>query len=373
MQTKTNKSYGALLLGVVALFAMLVLFICLPHTVKAAELGSEQPYIYCTYTDADGKEVDGNTLKAGAYDVSIMLEGVSDLSVIQVTASYTSGATVATTPSALLTDAVSDMASMGYVLTNGNIVFGFVSNNDECSAINAEGMCLATIRVTFASDCDAADIITINTNPNMTFIQTNYNDGYDDSYALVDTFQGYSGILYPMTADVTPELATAGYSVSGNLVIMTDNTGATAGYAVAGEYTVNVYSDADRTDLVTSVTSVESTENNKKLNSFVIDELATGTYYLTITSDFAIARNDITLNVGKADIDAGNIPIIACNFNGDGFITGADVLKVYEASARVEKDLRFDLNRDSEITSADTLLIYACAKGSLSYKSITIE
>lgn len=373
MQTKTNKSFGVMLLGAAAFFAMLVLFLCLPHSVMAAELGSEQPYIYCTYADQDGKQVDGNTLKAGTYDVSIMLDGVSTLSTVQVTATYTSAATVASTPSALLTDAVSDMASMGYVLSNGNIVFGYVSNNDDYSAISSNSMCLATISVTFANDCDAADVITINTNPNTTFIQANYNDGGDDCYALVDTFEGYSGTLYPMTADVTPELATAGYSVSGTIVIMTDNTGATDGNAVAGEYTVDVYSNADRTDLVTSVTSVESVENKKKLNSFVIEGLDPGTYYLTVSSQYAITRDDITVIITNSDIEAPAIPIIACNYNGDSLITGMDAIPIYSAAASDNLNQIYNINGDAIVTGMDAIIVYSCAAGDLTYPEITIE
>lgn len=375
MQLVKSKKAISILLGALALFVMLFVFACLPSTVSAAAgtLGTESPEIYCTYTNSEGAEVDGNSLEAGTYNVSFMLKGMSNISVIQVTGAYGEGAEMVNLPNSLLSDTVADITSEGCVISDGNIVFGFVSNNDDTSVIKTgeEDVCLASFTVTFSDACDAADVITVSTNPNNTFALADYADGYNDEYALDTEYADYSGTLYPMTCDVTPVLS-VGYSVSGSIVIMTNSSGATAGNAVSGEYTLDVYSDIDRTQLVTSVTTVESVdENNKKVNSFVIDSLETGTYYATLSGQYAISRNDITIIVATSDIIAPAIPIIACDYNVDKTVTGIDAVTVYSNASSAQADY-CDLNGDGSVTGIDATIVYSCS-ASGNYDSITIQ
>lgn len=375
MQLVKSKKAMSVLLGAVTLFVMLLLFVCLPSTVSAAAgtLGTESPEIYCTYTNAEGTEVDGNVLEPGTYNVSFKLKDMANASVIQVTAAYGEGVTLADKPISLLSDTVTDITSEGYVISNGSIVFGFVSNNDGTSIIKTgeEDVILAIFTVTFAEACDAADVITVSTNPNNTFALADYADGYNDEYALDTEFAGYNGVLYPMTCDVTPTLS-VGYSVSGSIVVMTNSSGDTAGTAVSGEYTLDVYSDVDRTQLVTSVTTVESVdENNKKTNSFVIDSLEAGTYYATLSGQYAISRNDITIIVSDSDIVAPAIPTIVCDYNKDAKITGIDAITVY-SDATGAQSAYCDLNGDGKVTGIDAITVYSCA-ASGNYDSITIQ
>ena len=262
------------------------------------------------------------------------------------------------------------MDSMGYILEDGNIVFGFVSTNEDCSPVNEYEQIIATVKMTFASDCDAEDYITISDNPNLTFAQADYGDGYDDSYAPVESYQDYTGNLYLMTCDVTPEL---GHSVKGNIVVMTNPFGASNGVAVNGEYQIDIYSDAKRTNLVTSVTSTQSeNEQGQKINSYVIEGLTPRTYYATISSEFAVERTDVTIIVSDADISAVPIPIIACDYNKDKNVTAADAITVYQSAANAG-NLYCDLNGDNVVTAADATIVYASASAALSYSPITIE
>lgn len=362
-----------LIIGFICLVGT-VLLICLPSTAYGATgtLGSVVPDINCVYYDSQGNEVDGNDLAAGTYDMSIQVSGVTEISVLEVTASYTDAVTVDATPKALMTDSVDSVSSMGYVIDGQNLVFGFVSNNDDTSAIEQDTV-IATLSVTFNQDCDAADVITISQDPNLTFVLADYGDGYNDEYALVSEFEGYDGILYQMTSDVSP-LFGDGYTVTGSVVIMTDPSGSTAGTAVSGEYTLTVYSDAERTNVVQTVKTTEVVnEDNKKENRFVIEHLYPSTYYATLSSAYAIARDDITIVVADSDIAGPAIPIIACDFDQSNTISASDAIFVYRQAALSNSELYYDLDGSNTVSASDAIIVYTCAAGAKNYPAITIS
>lgn len=361
-----------ILFGLLVFIAALMFCISLPLVsyAETGSLGTESPEIYCTY-EQDGVAVDGNNLTAGTYDVNFVLSGAKDLSVIEITAEYDEEqVTIEPTARNLISD--DDSAafdSMGYILSGGDIVFGFVSTNEDCSPIDKEEQIIATVQMTFASDCDAEEYITVSGNPNFTFAQADYGDGYDDEYALVDSMDGYNGVLYLMNCDVTPAF---GNSVSGNLVIMTDAEGSTNGEPVYGECLINVYSDAEKTNLVASVTSSSSVnENNKTVNTFNIEALTDGTYYAAISAPYALVRDDIVIHMNGDDISAVQIPLIVCDFNNDKVITGVDAGVVY-AQAVGAKGAYCDLNGDGVITGVDAGIVYSCA-GIRGYSGFIIE
>lgn len=364
------KTDSSTLIGILVFIAAVLIFISIPFAsyAQTGTLGQDSPEIYCTY-EQDGQIVDGNKLTAGTYDVSFVLSGMSDLSVFEVTATYdTDQVTVEPAPLSLISDDDSALDSMGYILSDGNIVFGFVSTKEDCSTVEGEQI-IATVKMTFASDCDAEDYITVSENPNLTFAQADYGDGYDDEYALVESYPDYVGELHPMTCDVTPGF---GHSVKGNIVVMTNSNGETNGVAVYGEYKIDVYADAAKSDLVTSVFSARSTnENNQIVNEFIIDSLTDGTYYATISSQYAISR-DIIIRVNGDDIVAQPIAIVACDFNTDGDITAMDAGTVYVQAASGQAPY-CDLNGDGDITAMDAGIVYTCAAGTLNYEELIIE
>lgn len=374
MTEKENKQKlgGSIIIGGFVFMAMMLIFICCNPLVSYAEtgtLGYETPKIYCTY-EQNGAEVDGNALAAGTYDVSFVLSGVQNLSVIEITASYDeTQVTVGSSPSSLVSDdAANALDSMGYVLSGGNIVFGFVSVNEACSSLAADDQVLATVEMTFASDCDAEQYIKFSENPNLTFAQVDYGDGYDDEYALVESYDGYSGKLSYMESDVTP----GGYSVNGSLVIMTNSNGSTNGVAVYDECTIDVFKDEAKTEKFGTFTSIVSLdENDKTVNKFSIDNLESGaTYYATVTSKYSINRDDIVIRINNSDISSVEIPIVVCDFNNDGYITVADTGIVF---TNISGDAKYcDLNGDSNVTVADTGVVFACT-GIKSYNGFTIE
>lgn len=349
---------------IVAVIAMLT-FLTPNVTAFAAALGAETPEIYCTYSK-DNEEVDGNRLTAGTYDVSFYIKGVENISTLQLTATYDSSVTIDSSSLSLISDNQVDVTSMGPVIDNagGNLVLGFVSDNANYSSINPEGQLLATMSVTFAADCDAASVIVPSTNPHHTFVQVDYADSHTDEYALVSNEEAadYNGVLYPMTCDITPS---KGHNVSGSLVIITDSKGNNSGLAPYGNYTIKVYEtpDMETTEPIKTINTVytEKTENTEASNLFTIDTLPTGTYYVSISSDYAMTRNDIVITMGNENIDNVVIPIIACDYNRDNNITVADAGYVY---SNMSKDAPgFDLNSDNSVTVADAGYVYSCIGG----------
>lgn len=64
--------------------------------------------------------------------------------------------------------------------------------------------------------------------------------------------------------------------------------------------------------------------------------------------------------------------MMACDFNKDGIITGADATSVYLFASK-QTDLNYDLNGDSVVTGADATAVYACASGSGYYNGLEIK
>ncbi|MGN1328238.1 MAG: hypothetical protein ACI4V4_00895 [Eubacterium sp.] len=366
---KSLREHSSLIMGALILFAVLGLFICLPISAQAATgtLGTETPYIYCTYENAEGKSVDGNSLEAGTYKVTFNIKDMTSASVLQVTASYAETVTVDDSTVVQLSDTDTNFSSMGYLASDGNIVFGFVSNADDTSALTTEGTALFSIDMTFAEACDAADVITIASDPNLTFALADYGDGYDDEYAIdIDEATDYSGERYQMLSDVSPSM---GRTVSGTIVLAQDVTGACDKAILAyGSYTIDVYSDSERTTLVKSVQSTCADGTN----TFVIDGLSDGTYYATVTGEYSIDLENITIIVNGADIIDVVIPIVACDMNNDGTVSTEDAKVVYKASASGDLKEYCDFNGDSIASAEDVKVVLKFAAGS-NLPALTIQ
>lgn len=182
-------------------------------------MGTEKPHLSCTFTDSEGKAADGNALSAGDYTVSFTLSGMQSFAVMQYTMSYDAAVLTVNGHSDLLSDSKPDqlrgLGAAGVLVQNGTINFGFITRVDQIAtttAIDAAGQLLLKLQVTVATEApvDFAKIVTLDTDPNQTFIEADYADYADygtadqDCYALVTAFDGYNATLYPMTADLSP-------------------------------------------------------------------------------------------------------------------------------------------------------------------------
>lgn len=351
---KSLREHGSLIMGALILFVALGLFLCLPLSAQAATgtLGTETPYIYCSYTNSEGKEVDGNKLDAGTYKVTFNIKDMTSASVLQVTASYAETVTVDSSTVVQLTDTNTDFSSMGYLDSDGNIVFGYVSNANDTSALTVEGTALFSLDVTFAEACDAANVITIASDPNLTFALADYGDGYDDEYAIdIDEATSYPGNRYQMLSDVSPE---SGHTVSGAVEVASDATGASAGFCVAGEYTIDLYTDAEKATTPISTTSAFA----DGVNTFAFEGLSDGTYYATITSAYSVVRDNVTIIVNGADITNAVITVVPCEFDGNGLITSDDAKFVFKAALNPETKEYCDFDNNGVATSDDAKYVY---------------
>ena len=174
-------------------------------------------------------------------------------------------------------------------------------------------------------------------------------------------------------ATVTPvfeSTASAGYTVSGTIDVASDATGASAGFSVGGEYTIDLYSDAARTELVATATSSYA----NKVNSFTFENLASGTYYATITSEYSLPRENVTITVGDADITGAVITVVPCEFDGNGGVTADDAKFVYKAASSGANAEYCDFDNNGGITADDAKYIFKMASNSsLPALSITNE
>ena len=355
-----KKRIGAVI-GTLTFLVLIALFVCLPNTSYGATIGSEKPNIYCTYTDSDGKQYDGDELPAGTYDVNFYLEGVSELSVVQVTAKYSADATVDTAAQSLLSDEVTGISSMGTITQNSNLVFGFVSDSDSCSAINSDGTLLATFSVAFANKCDASNVISVSTSPNKTFVLTDYNDGLKDEYALVNQADDYDGSLYLMTCDVSPK--GPGCDITGKITIATSLDGGASDTGISGiNLTVKT---ADDSTVATAVTDSNG--------DYTLADIPAGEYKMLISGETTIDRT-VTLVVSESK-DVSSVSIAICDCNHDGSIDGLDKLSFYEAFSGGAEDynLYCDFNKDNAIDGLDKLTFFTFFGNEVKYADVTLN
>lgn len=201
---------------------------------------------------------------------------------------------------------------------------------------------------------------------------TNYDPTANDYDAQI------SDCYYTDTALQAAEIALeediaepTGVSVTGSLEIASNSTGASTGLPVYGEYTVSLYADADRSQLVQTVTSVYDAE--AETNTFALTDLDAGTYYASITSTYSIPLNNITVIVGDQDIDAGAITVVPCDLTADGSVTADDAKIVYSlAAASGELTPYADFTGEGAVTADDAKVVYTFAAG-YTLPAVTIQ
>lgn len=356
MQNAFAKKRLGAVIGTLTFLVLIALFVCLPNTSYGATVGSEKPNIYCTYTDSDGKQYDGDKLPAGTYDVNFYLEGVSELSVVQVTAKYSADATVDTAAKSLLSGEVTDISSMGTITQNSNLVFGFVSDSDSCSAINSDGTLLATFSVAFANKCDASDVISVSTSPNETFVLTDYNDGLKNEYALVKQADDYDGSLYLMACDVSPK--GPGCDITGKITIATSLDGSGGKTGIGGiNLTVKTADDS------TVATAVTDSNGN-----YTLADIPAGEYKMLISGETTIDRT-VTLVVSESK-DVSSVSIAICDYNHDGKITVLD--KSIFADSFDKYNVYCDFNGDGKVTVLDKSVFSDFFNSKVNYQNVTL-
>lgn len=364
---KAKYKFGSgIIAGFLALVIAMTIFIGLPivSNAETGTLGTESPEIYCTFSQ-DGELVDGNELTAGTYDVSFLISGVKNLAVVQITATYDdSMVTVASAPSySISDDETFPFHTIGYKNENSTIITGFISGNDDCTAISSDGQVLTTISMTFASDCDAADYITVDQDPNHTFVQVDLNDSTSDQYALVDSYPGYSGNLYPMSCDVTPVI-TVEYTVNGQVLIATDTTGTNTTAGIIG---ITVTVEKDGLIIAQAVTD----ENG----FYTLPDIPVGEYTITFSGSTTVDRaGTLTVSSDKAVdsvVTLDSVGIVICDYNKDGAFNAIDVA-VFSGSFSGEYNVYCDLNADKGVNAIDAAVFSGIFGKTVAYDDLTL-
>lgn len=364
---KAKYKFGSgIIAGFLALVIAMTIFIGLPivSSAETGTLGTESPEIYCTFSQ-DGELVDGNELTAGTYDVSFVISGVKNLAVVQITATYDdSMVTVASAPSySISDDETFPFHTIGYKNENSTIITGFISGNDDCTAISSDGQVLTTISMTFLSDCDAADYITVDQDPNHTFVQVDLNDSTSDQYALVDSYPGYSGNLYPMSCDVTPVI-TVEYAVNGQVLIATDTTGTNTTVGIIG---ITVIVEKDGLIIAQAVTD----ENG----FYTLPDVPVGEYTVTFSGSTTVDRTATLLvsseKAVNSVINVDSVGIIVCDYNKDNRINIIDSSE-FSLAYGGNYNIYCDLNGDKKVNVIDNSIFMILYGNEIDYTSIDL-
>lgn len=335
-------------------------------------MGTEKPHLSCTFTDSEGKAADGNALSAGDYTVSFTLSGMQSFAVMQYTMSYDAAVLTVNGHSDLLSDSKPDqlrgLGAAGVLVQNGTINFGFITRVDHTAtttAIDADGQLLLKLQVTVTAQepVDFAKVVTLDTDPNQTFIEADYADYADygtadqDCYALVTAFDGYTATLYPMTADLSPA---TGHAVTGRVLALANTNGDLAG----DTFTVR-NCDVVIADEVVATTGTDG--------CFTIPSLPAGEYTATLRYAYGYDRT-VTFTVADSDLNLGDLGMIVCNFDKDTYINSADYAVYYASSGSQSGGSDYneicDFNHDGYVNATDFAVYNAfsgCDLSSLSY------
>lgn len=322
---------------------------------QTGTLGTETPTITAAFTDAAGEAVDGNSLGTGDYTVSIKLSGMKTVSVFQLTASYTDDMTI----NSVATIADNNPSfSVGAIVNEDNSFVAIIaSENDDTSAIS-DGEVMLTMTVTINTAGDFADYFTVSSDPDLTFTEADYGDGFESCYVLVGNEE--TGEHFPyITADMSPVLTEETYSVTGQITIAADINGAEGALGIGG-ITVSVDVNGETISAVTD-------ENGY----YTLTGIPEGTYTMVISGSTTIDR-EVTLVVSD-DKSVAAVPIVIADYNRDTYIDNTDkylFTKVY--SGQEAYNINYDYNGDGYVDNTDKYLFSKFYGQEIVYTSVTL-
>lgn len=328
-----------------------------------SSISTQKPVITAEYRDASGNVADGNALSAGTYEMVLRVDDLASISQMQFTASY--DANVLSFSNGILplaTDSSLNLNAVHLESANGSFVFAYNSGNyDSCSVLPDNGAELVKISLTVLGSAvdtaiDINSALTLDTNPNRTFIEVDYRDATVSGlsrvykcYAL-STADDFTGEVFPMECDLSPEISN-GYSVSayiGALVSPNEKygsypvTGAQVSIEVGGE---TLFAETDET------------------GKFTFLNVPSGSYTATVSYKYGFTRT-FTVKVENANVESAIlVGIVACNWDGNTMINAKDKskylstlgLRAYDAGY----DVGVDIDRNGTINTKDKQIYLA--------------
>lgn len=328
-----------------------------------SSIGTQKPVITAEYRDASGNVADGNALSAGTYEMVLRVDDLASISQMQFTASY--DANVLSFSNGILplaTDSSLNLNAVHLESANGSFVFAYNSGNyDSCSVLPDNGAELVKISLTVLGSAvntaiDINSALTLNTNPNHTFIEVDYRDATVSGlsrvykcYAL-STADDFTGEVFPMECDLSPEISN-GYSVSayiGALVSPNEKygsypvTGAQVSIEVGGE---TLFAETDET------------------GKFTFLNVPSGSYTATVSYKYGFTRT-FTVKVENANVESAIlVGIVACNWDGNTMINAKDKSKYLSTlglrASDAEYDVGVDIDRNGTINAKDKQIYLA--------------
>ncbi len=325
---------------------------------KTGTLGTENPIISCTFTDAGGNSACGDHLEKGMYTVDFVMSGMASVSILQIMADYDNTKLadielVSSNPNFLLG---------GQAVSSNSLAAFVVSNSSNTTTINSQGTVMFTYRMNVLTAGDFADMMQLSTDPNSTFAEADYGDGYYDCYVLDTTIEYTAGTTYASTADVSPYIAPTVFRALGKITLAKDVSGTASNYGMPG---VTVAVDGE---------GISSTTDDT--GAYVLGGLAPGSYSLTISSECSADRKaTLVVSADNADYDAitvDNVGIVPCDYNKDSYINATDV---FLFSRRAATDsTKSDLNKDGIIDESDVDIFKTSFLGkSVEYSSVSLK
>lgn len=325
-----------------------------------SSIGTQKPVITAEYRDASGNVADGNALSAGTYEMVLRVDDLASISQMQFTASY--DANVLSFSNGILplaTDSSLNLNAVHLESANGSFVFAYNSGNyDSCSALPDNGAELVKISLTVLGSAvdtaiDINSALTLDTNPNRTFIEVDYRDvtvsGLSRVYKCyaLSTADDFTGEVFPMECDLSPEISN-GYSVSAYIGALTSPnekygscpvTGAQVSIEVGGE---TLFAETD--------------ESGK----FIFNNVPAGSYTATVSYKYGFTRT-FTIEVADSNVESSTmVGIVACDWSKDAVINTNDklsYLSLVSVKAGSDKyDLGVDIDRNGVINTNDKII-----------------
>lgn len=328
-----------------------------------SSIGTQKPVITAEYRDASGNVADGNALSAGTYEMVLRVDDLASISQMQFTASY--DANVLSFSNGILplaTDSSLNLNAVHLESANGSFVFAYNSGNyDSCSVLPDNGAELVKISLTVLGSAvdtaiDINSALTLDTNPNRTFIEVDYRDATVSGlsrvykcYAL-STADDFTGEVFPMECDLSPEISN-GYSVSANIgALVSPNekygsypvTGAQVSIEVGGE---TLFAETDET------------------GKFTFLNVPSGSYTATVSYKYGFTRT-FTVKVENANVESAIlVGIVACNWDGNTMINAKDKSKYLSTlglrASDAGYDVGVDIDRNGTINAKDKQIYLA--------------
>lgn len=328
-----------------------------------SSISTHKPVITAEYRDASGNVADGNALSAGTYEMVLRVDDLASISQMQFTASY--DANVLSFSNGILplaTDSSLNLNAVHLESANGSFVFAYNSGNyDSCSALPDNGAELVKISLTVLGSAvdtaiDINSALTIDTNPNRTFIEVDYRDvtvsGLSRVYKCyaLSTADDFTGEVFPMECDLSPEISN-GYSVSAYIGALTSPNEKYGSYPVTG---------AQVSIEVGGETLFAETDETGK---FTFLNVPSGSYTATVSYKYGFTRT-FTVKVENANVESAIlVGIVACNWDGNTMINAKDKSKYLSTlglrASDAEYDVGVDIDRNGTINAKDKQIYLA--------------